>query len=112
MFEICLAFSTHIALAGDWNERHPCIRYTNNSWTVGAFLNSENTISGYGSYTFETDGWFLEAGIVTGYSGFEIAPMIRTGYEFNDNIRIFAAPAATVKSDYGIILGVELSQGL
>ena len=100
----------HIGLSGDWNEHHPCIRYTDNNWTVGAYLNSEDTVSGYASYTFESEGWFAGMGAVTGYSGFEVAPMLRAGYNF-DGYRVFAAPAATVKGNFGIVLGIEVSQG-
>ena len=110
MLEFCLALSMHF-LEGDWNETHPCVRYTDNGWTAGAYLNSEDAISKYVSYTFG-DEWFAEVGLVTGYSGWEVVPMLRAGYNFNDNVSAFIAPAATIQGEYGVVVGFEISRSL
>jgi len=110
VIELCLAVSMHIGLGDGWNERHPCIRYTENNWTIGAFLNSENTVSAYGSYTLEWDERFLEIGLATGYSGADVAPMIRAGININQNVRAFIVPGYDfINKRGGLVLGVEFS---
>ena len=108
MLSLCLALTTHIAIGGGWNEVHPCIRYEQDSWTVGAFLNSEDDISAYASHTWQDGPWFVEAGVASGYSLLPVTPMLRLGYELSDHISLFMAPAV-VGSSVGIVFGVELS---
>lgn len=112
MLEICLALSMHVSLAGDWNETHPCVKYTNSNITIGAYLNSEGEVSTYSSFTFDRDGWFAEIGLTSGYSGFDLAPFVRAGYQFSEQAKFFVAPAATVKGDVGLVIGFEVSNTL
>ena len=105
MLEICLALTTHLFLGGDWNEKHPCVRFTVNDFSIGRFLNSEDTYSNYASYTFHDWPWFLEVGVADGYSYFPVTPMLRGGYEFSDSV-----PAYDTDSErFGVAAGVEFS---
>ena len=108
MFEFCFAISMHFAIGDGWNERHPCARYVADDFTIGAYLNSEDSLSVYISHIFVRDSWFLETGLVTGYSGADILPMVRAGYEITDNVLIFASPAYA-DGKTGLVVGVEWS---
>lgn len=112
MIALCLAITTHIGLAGDWQNLHPCIRYEADAFTIGAFLNSENSLSLYSSYTFENGPWSLEAGLATGYSGAALIPILRGAVELDKNVLLFISPAyETVNKTFGVVLGVEIKQG-
>ena len=109
MLSFCLALSTHIGIGDGWRENHPCIQYERGPYTVGAFMNSEDALSVFASRTWEHDGWFVEGGAVTGYSGGSVLPMIRAGYDFGD-VRVFAVPGYRTDTEQtGIVLGVEFT---
>jgi hypothetical protein len=110
MLELCLALTMHLGIGDGWNERHPCARYVAEDFTVGAYLNSENNTSYYISHTFEYEQWFAEVGLVTGYSGGEVIPMLRAGYEVTDNVLVFLSPAYG-NEKVGAVIGVEFSTG-
>lgn len=107
MLELCFAVTMHLGLPGDWNDYHPCIRYVDDI-TIGAYYNSEATISYCISDTFEYEKWFLEAGLVTGYSGAEVLPMVRFGYEIIDHVLFFASPAYAYET-LGVTVGIEIN---
>ena len=118
MLSLCLALTTHLGLGDGWNEVHPCVRYEQDSWTVGAFLNSENALSAYASYTWQDGPWFAEVGIASGYSAYPIVPLLRVGYELSDHVSLFISPAAATRvverngrphdlTTVGVVLGVE-----
>lgn len=106
ILEACIAISIH-ALAGDWNAVHPCVRATNQTWTVGTYYNSESAVSVYGSYTHHWGKWWAEGGLVTGYSGGDIIPMVRGGRDINEKTRWFISPAMTTDGDIGAVFGLE-----
>ena len=111
MLELCFAVSMHLGLGDGWNERHPCARYVADDFTIGAYLNSEDAMSIYISRTFEYNQWFAEVGAVTGYSGGDVIPMLRAGYEINNNVLVFLSPAYG-NEKIGVVLGVEFSIGV
>ena len=96
---LLLAVSTHLGLEGDYNNIHPHARCTVDNWITGAYYNSERTVSYYIGQQYGN----LEVGLVTGYSSYDVLPMIR--YIKNG---WFVAPAYE-KSDnrYGITIGYE-----
>lgn len=108
MLEFCFAISMHFALGDGWNNKHPCARYVADDFTVGAYLNSEDTLSWYISHTLEYEQWFAEVGAVTGYSGADVLPMIRVGYEISDNVSLFASPAYA-DGKIGSVVGIEVT---
>lgn len=107
---ICLALSTHLSLPGNWNDVHPCIRYQENAFIAGAFLNSEDRVSAYAGIELRRGAWFAEIGAVTGYSGADVLPFLRAGVELNNGARVFVAPAYA-NGEVGAVLGVEFSLG-
>lgn len=118
MLKFCLAISAHIALPGDWNEIHPCVRYEQDSFIAGAYLNSENTISFYAGAEFPAQLFSVpfnwELGLVTGYSSAPVVPFIRATYDINENSKLFIAPAFAIDSntgalDLGVVIGPEIS---
>jgi hypothetical protein len=111
MLELCFAISMHFGVGEGWNERHPCARYVAEDFTVGAYLNSENTVSAFVSHTFEHERWMAEVGAVTGYSGASVVPMLRLGYEITDNVLLFTSPAYA-DGRVGAVVGLEYKMGM
>lgn len=109
MLSLCLAISHHL-LAGEWNEVHPCIRYQDDAFIAGAFLNSESRVSLYAGMEFRAGQLFAEAGIAAGYSGGAIVPFVRGGVDIGKSTRLFVAPAYNVDSgEFGAVFGMELT---
>ena len=111
MLEIIFAVSTHF-LPGEWNETHPGLRYENGHYMAALFHNSEGNPSlaiGLTGEAFVTDHvtLFGEIGGATGYSGGAVVPFARVGIEYNDNTRVFLAPAMNTDGDFGAVLGIE-----
>jgi hypothetical protein len=104
---LCLAFSAHIALPGEWNEIHPCISYREDAFIAGAYLNSEGKVSAYAGVELRSDDLFMELGAVTGYSGADVLPFVRGGVEFENGNRLFVAPAYS-DGEVGAVVGFEI----
>ena len=98
-----LALSAHLALPGEWNEVHPGVQCDAGNWIGGAYYNSESKLSVFAGYDF---GW-LEAGLVAGYSGGPVLPMVRITYDVTDNLSVYASPAVTVDGDVGLVVGPQ-----
>ena len=117
-----LAVSLHLGYLEDLNSVHPGVRCEEAPWAAGTYYNSEERISVFGSYTLDSDPWFAEFGVLTGYSNFElpVVPFVRFGYQY-ENVKLFIAPAGEAVSrtnEYGVtridikikpILGMEIS---
>lgn len=101
-----LALSAHL-LPGDFNSFHPHIRYGDEDWAVGAYINSHYEPSYYASYTFEHEGWFIEGGVVTGYTD-GIIPLLRAGYDAGD-VEFFIAPVIYGGKLSGSVVGVSVA---
>lgn len=112
MLELCFAATMHFGIGQGWQDMHPCARYVGDYLTVGAYLNSENTLSTYVSHEFKYDKFGLELGAVTGYSGAVVAPMAMVRYEIGDGVDLIAMPAyGGPEQNFGLVLGVEISTG-
>ena len=95
---LLLAVSTHLGLNGDYNNIHPHARCTIDNWITGAYYNSERTVSYYIGKKISN----FEIGLVTGYSSYDVLPMIRY---INDGW--FIAPAYEKPGNYGVMIGYE-----
>ena len=106
-----LAVSTHLGLAGEYNEVHPHVRFIEDEAIAGAYYNSVDRISFYTGYRVEQGPFGAEFALVTGYPDIgPIAPYIRGTYDLNDNIRGFISPAVEYEGEssrVGAVLGVE-----
>ena len=106
-----LAVSTHLGLAGEYNEVHPPVRFYEDGAIAGAYYNSVERISFYAGYRLEYEQFGAEVALVTGYPGIgPIAPYVRGTYDLNDNIRGFISPAVEYEgegSTVGAVLGIE-----
>lgn len=102
MIETCialsLAISMHLGLDNNYNNLHPHARCSIDNTITGVYYNSEDNISAYIGKKYDN----IELGIVTGYSGNEIVPMIRY---VKDNF--FISPAYESNGRYGITIGIE-----
>lgn len=108
-----LAISTHLGLAGDYNEIHPHVRLENSHIATGIYYNSiKNTSVYFGIVEDITDKISLEGGIVTGYDSFNtVIPYGRITYDLQDNTTIFLAPTAEKRRNDlnpGFVLGFEM----
>ena len=111
---LALATTLHLGLAGDYNEVHPSIQLrADNGLIAGLYHNSEDTLSVYTGYRSEWEKFFLELGVVAGYEHADIMPYGRVGYDFTDNLSVFAAPAFEVDNNdeltIGAVIGIEFS---
>ena len=106
-----LAVSTHLGLAGEYNEVHPHVRFIEDGAIAGAYYNSVDRVSFYTGYRVEQGPFGAEFALVTGYPAYgPVAPYIRGTYDLNDNIRGFISPAGEWEgnsSRVGAVLGVE-----
>jgi len=93
-----VALSLHIGLENNYNSIHPQIRCTQTDNIYGVYYNSEYDLSLFAGKKYKN----IEYGLVTGYSGGKILPMIR--YK-KDNF--FIAPAYEISGNYGMVLGLE-----
>ena len=101
---LLLALSLHMGLEGDYNNIHPHVRCDiNNNIIAGAYYNSEENISFYAGKKIPMHNVELEVGLVTGYSGADIAPMLRV-----KKGNWFISPAYEIMgNNVGIVFGYE-----
>lgn len=104
-----IAVTAHLGLAGDYNAIHPHVRLSHDNFIAGAYLNSESRVSVYAGLRGDRGPWFIEGGVVTGYTGADVAPYARIGYDF-ERVTLFAAPAYEYEPEgqFGLTLGLEL----
>ena len=93
-----LALSMHVGLEEDYNSVHPHARCTTDNWVTGAYYNSEKNMSYYIAKTISN----FEIGLVTGYSSYDVLPMIRY---INDGW--FVAPSYEKSNNLGLTVGYE-----
>ena len=107
---LLVALSLHVGLEGDYNNVHPHGRCTIDNWITGAYYNSEENVSVYvGKKIPNVDrNWDLEIGLVTGYSGMDVAPMIRY---INDGWFVAPAYETSFGGNIGITFGYEFKLG-
>ena len=99
---LSIAFSTHLGMAGEFNNIHPRVTYvTDQNYIAGVFYNSESQPSVFVGKQFNFNSITVETGLVSGYSQAKIVPMIKANYN-----NFFAAPGYA-NSDAGLVLGYE-----
>ena len=101
---LLLALSLHMGLEGNYNNIHPHVRCDiNNNTIAGAYYNSEENISFYVGKKIPMYNIELEVGLVTGYSGADIVPMLRV-----KKGNWFLSPAYEITSNnVGLVFGYE-----
>jgi len=102
---LLIALSLHVGLENNYNNIHPHARCTIDNTISGAYYNSEERVSFYvGKKIPDIDkGWDLEIGLVTGYSGADVVPLVRY---INDGW--FISPSYETTGNIGIVFGYEL----
>ena len=108
--EILVAITLHLGLEGDYNNIHPHGRCNIDNWIAGAYYNSEENVSVYaGKIIPNVDyNWDLEIGLVTGYSGMDVAPMIRY---INDGWFVSPTYESSFGGNIGLAIGYEFKFG-
>ena len=94
-----LALSLHVGLENNYNNIHPHIRCTVDTAIYGAYYNSEERISYYIGKKINN----FETGLVTGYSGMDVVPLVR--YIKNG---WFVSPSYEVNGNVGLVFGYEI----
>ena len=102
---LLIALSLHVGLENNYNNIHPHARCTVDDTISGAYYNSEERVSFYvGKKIPDIDkGWDLEIGLVTGYSGADVVPLVRY---INDGW--FVSPSYEKTGNIGVVFGYEL----
>jgi len=102
-----IAVSLHLGFTESYNIIHPHIRLQQDSTIAGVYYNSERNISFYGGIEKKLnnmlEGSAIEFGVVTGYSGLELAPYVRATYK-----NFFIASGYEKDKIVGAIIGYEL----
>ena len=93
-----LAISMHIGLENNYNNIHQQIRCTQDETILGGFYNSEKNVSLFYGKKYKN----IEYGLITGYSGGDILPMVRYKKD-----KFFIAPAYEMSGNYGLVIGIE-----
>ena len=109
-----LGLSLHLGFSQDYNAVHPYVEYQHGNLRAGAYYNSEENISAYSGVNLPLyDIFSVDTGLVAGYSKHSITPYAKFNYHYNNNITIFAAPAAERQLndifEYGIVSGLSLN---
>ena len=99
---LLVALSMHVGLDNSYNSIHPHAKCTVDNTIVGIYYNSEYNISSYIGKIHKYKSLEIEYGLVTGYTGYDIAPMLRIK---KDNF--FIAPAYETTGNVGFIIGLE-----
>jgi len=97
---IALAVSMHLGLSGDYNQVHPHAQCKINNDIYGVFYNSESNLSVYAGKKINN----FEVGLVTGYSGADVIPMIR----YIKNSWFISPSYEWNKENIGITIGYEV----
>ena len=110
-----LALTMHLGLEANYNNIHPHARCTIDNVITGAYYNSEENVSYYVGtiipkvdYNNERNYWNLELGLVAGYSGAKVAPMIRY---INDGWFVAPSYETTHGGNIGVTIGYEIKLG-
>lgn len=110
---LALATTLHLGLAGEYNEVNPSVQLRFDSGLIaGTYLNSKDSLSTYIGHREEWEDFFLEFGVVSGYGYADIVPYGRVGYDFTENLSVFAGPAledSNNKLTLGAVIGIEFS---
>ena len=96
-----VAISAHLGMSGNFNSVHPTISYNQDPFVAGVFYNSESQPSMFVGQSYELKNLKVTAGIVTGYSGNSILPMLKINHN-----SFFVAPGYA-NGDVGVIAGYE-----
>ena len=96
-----IALSAHLGMSGNFNSVHPTITYEKNTVISGIFYNSESRPSLFLAQSREYKKYTIATGIVTGYSGSDILPMIKI-----NRGKFFVTPGYA-NGDAGMVVGYE-----
>ena len=102
---LLVGMSLHVGLEGNYNGIHPHARCEINNVITGAYYNSEEKVSAYIGYQFDMPfDSELEVGLVSGYTGAKVAPMLRL---VKDNWFLAPAYETSDGGNWGITFGYE-----
>ena len=109
-----LLLSTHLGLEKEYNKIHPHVGMyidSNYEWSVGTYYNSESKWSTYVARGFDFDNnKFVEVGLVTGYTGSPVKPMIKFNYDnwfMSPTVETIMRDGKAVRHNPGVVLGIE-----
>jgi hypothetical protein len=70
-------YQAHTMPRETWNNVNPGIYIHHDNWVGGVYYNSERRTSVYAGYAYPVTDYFdLVAGVVTGYRGYTLAPIL------------------------------------
>jgi hypothetical protein len=101
---LSLALTLHTGINFEYNQIHPHVRYSTNTFISGIYYNSVRKPSVYVGKTFSLGSTTLETILVTGYM-YPVIPAIKLNYG-----NFFVSPLVDKvkgKTQTGIVLGTE-----
>ena len=101
---LLLALSMHVGLDNEYNSIHPHARCTIDNTILGTYYNSEYNVSSYIGKIYNYNNLEIEYGLVTGYTGSNIAPMFRVKKD-----KWFIAPTYETTGNLGLVVGIEFN---
>ena len=121
---ILLALSLHLGLNGDYNSVHPQVKCDVGNQSYGVYYNSNKELSYFASRNLKVRNSEFEYGLVTGYEGSKILPLIRFKWEGKRG-HIFLTPIVSAnyfiteypsgrqvitggEKDIGLLVGYEI----
>tara|TARA_B110000285_G_C14666497_1_gene398371 strand:- start:236 stop:550 length:315 start_codon:yes stop_codon:yes gene_type:complete len=101
MLELIISLSLHVGMGDDYNSVHPQIRWNQDDYIAGVYLNSHTELSAFVGHRWEIKEVGFEFGLVTGYNVAPIVPFFKVDYN-----GFYLAPAIH-EGDVGAIFGYE-----
>jgi hypothetical protein len=91
-----------------YNEFNPGVYVRDESWTAGAYHNSERSNSAYLAYRAATFGPVsVHVGAVTGYKRSPVSPMVVAEYAVSERMRLVWIPPSPDGNKGGLHLAAE-----
>ena len=88
MLELIISLSLHIGMGDDYNAVHPQIRWNQDDYIAGVYLNSHAELSAFIGHRWEKNDFGFELGLVTGYNIAPVVPFFKVDYN-----NFYVAPA-------------------
>jgi hypothetical protein len=101
MLELIISLSLHVGMGDDYNSIHPQIRWNQDDYITGVYLNSHSELSAFVGHRWESGDWGVELGLVTGYNIAPVVPFVKGNYK-----NFWVAPAIH-EEKLGAVVGIE-----
>ena len=105
-----LSFTMHVGVHGDYNNIHPHLQCTKDTYIMGTYYNSEKNISYYFGKNYKLKNWEIDTALVTGYHDKRIQPMLRikrNNWYLSPMYEKYYPNSHREEVNYGLVIGYE-----